>query len=338
MTYNKDIVNDDKTKYLYKCNFCDYNTLKKGDYRRHIQTEKHKNNELTVNSTEKTYNTPNKSYICDCGKSYKHNQSLYNHKKKCAISTKLDPDKDEEPKKDPQKNDIQDLDKDNINHNMILKLFTENNDIKNLLLIQQQQIMEQQKQLGEQQKQLIEFVPKIGNVTNNNTLIKQNFNINVFLNERCKNAINMNDFIKQIKLTLEDLDLTKNKGLETGLSNAIIQTINKLSLFERPLHCTDPKRETLYIKDNDLWEKDSDKTKIKGALHNLNKAHFKLIQDWIAKNPDFKENDAKQDYFAYLLKTCSVNLKTIDDKIIKKICLCNNLKINLKEFENINYD
>jgi hypothetical protein len=225
-----------------------------------------------------------------------------------------------------------------INNTTIMKLFTENNDIKNLLIIQQQQIMEQQKQLGEQQKQLIEFVPKLGNITNNNTHIKQNFNINVFLNERCKNAINMNDFIKQIKLTLEDLDLTKNKGLEIGLSNAIIQTISKLSLFERPLHCTDPKRETLYIKDNDLWEKDSDKTKIKGALHNLNKAHFKLIQDWIAKNPDFKENDAKQDYFAYLLKTCSVNLKTIDDKIIKKICASNNLKTNLKEFENINYD
>jgi hypothetical protein len=226
----------------------------------------------------------------------------------------------------------------NINNNMIMNLFTENNDIKNLLIIQQQQIMEQQKQLGEQQKQLIEFVPKMGNVTNNTTHIKHNFNINVFLNEQCKNAINMNDFIKQIKLTLEDLDLTKNKGLEIGLSNAIIQTISKLSLFERPLHCTDPKRETLYIKDNDLWEKDSDKTKIKGALHNLNKAHFKLIQDWIAKNPDFKENDAKQDYFAYLLKTCSVNLKTIDDKIIKKICASNNLKTNLKEFENINYD
>ena len=83
------------------------------------------------------------------------------------------------------------------------------NDIKNLLLIQQQQLLEQQKQLGEQHKQLVEIVPKIGNITNNTAHIKQNFNINVFLNEQCKNAINMNDFVKQIKLTLEDLDLTK---------------------------------------------------------------------------------------------------------------------------------
>ena len=318
--------------YLYECNFCNYNTYKKGDYGRHIQTLKHKNNELLINISEKM---STKSYICECGKTYKHNQSLYTHRKKCTFVNL-------EISNSIEVNDCKDIvdhnHNQNINNNMIMNLFTENNDIKNLLIIQQQQIMEQQKQLGEQQKQLIEFVPKMGNVTNNTTHIKHNFNINVFLNEQCKNAINMNDFIKQIKLTLEDLDLTKNKGLEIGLSNAIIQTISKLSLFERPLHCTDPKRETLYIKDNDLWEKDSDKTKIKGALHNLNKAHFKLIQDWIAKNPDFKENDAKQDYFAYLLKTCSVNLKTIDDKIIKKICASNNLKTNLKEFENINYD
>jgi len=321
-----------RSVYLYECNFCNYNTYKKGDYGRHIQTLKHKNNELLINISEKM---STKSYICECGKTYKHNQSLYTHRKKCTFVNL-------EISNSMEVNDCKDIvdqnQNQNINNNMIMKLFTENNDIKNLLIIQQQQIMEQQKQLGEQQKQLIEFVPKMGNITNNTTHIKQNFNINVFLNEQCKNAINMNDFIKQIKLTLEDLDLTKNKGLEIGLSNAIIQTISKLSLFERPLHCTDPKRETLYIKDNDLWEKDSDKTKIKGALHNLNKAHFKLIQDWIAKNPDFKENDAKQDYFAYLLKTCSVNLKTIDDKIIKKICASNNLKTNLKEFENINYD
>jgi len=319
MTYKKSA----KNSIFYECNLCHYNTCKKGDYFRHLQTQKHKNNEILINSAP----TTNKSFTCECGKKYNHNQSLYNHKKKCDF--KVVSNKTEEP-------NCQVILQNNVDQNMIMKLISENNDIKNLLLIQQQQLLEQQKQLGEQHRQLVEIVPKIGNITNNTAHIKQNFNINVFLNEQCKNAINMNDFIKQIKLTLEDLDLTKNKGLEIGLSNAIIQTINKMSLFERPLHCTDPKRETLYIKDNDLWEKDSTKTKIKGALHNLNKAHFKLIQDWIVQNPDFKENDAKQDYFAYLLKTCSVNLKTIDDKIIKKICACNNLKENLKQLENIN--
>ena len=322
MTYEKSA----KSANFFECIICDFNTCKKCDFNRHLKTLKHKNNEILINNNpERT----NKLFACECGKVYKHNQSLYNHKKRCVVKTIEQ--KDEEPPTSVIVNS-------NIDQTMIMRLISENNDIKNLLLMQQQQLLEQQKQLGEQQRQLVEIVPKICNVTNNTAHIKQNFNINVFLNEQCKNAINMNDFIKQIKLTLDDLDLTKNKGLEIGLSNAIIQSINKMSLFERPLHCTDTKRETLYIKDNDSWEKDSSKTKIKGALHNLNKAHFKLIQDWIAQNPDFKENDAKQDYFAYLLKTCSVNLKTIDDKIIKKICACNNLKENLKELENINCD
>ena len=322
MTYEKSA----KSANFFECIICDFNTCKKCDFNRHLKTLKHKNNEILINNS---HERANKIFACECGKVYKHNQSLYNHKKKCVV-------KEPEVKEEEHVSSV--IVNSNIDQAMIMRLISENNDIKNLLLMQQQQLLEQQKQLGEQQRQLVEIVPKICNVTNNTAHIKQNFNINVFLNEQCKNAINMNDFIKQIKLTLDDLDLTKNKGLEIGLSNAIIQSINKMSLFERPLHCTDTKRETLYIKDNDSWEKDSSKTKIKGALHNLNKAHFKLIQDWIAQNPDFKENDAKQDYFAYLLKTCSVNLKTIDDKIIKKICACNNLKENLKELENINYD
>ena len=317
MTYEKSA----KSANFFECIICDFNTCKKCDFNRHLKTLKHKNNEILINDS---HERANKIFACECGKVYKHNQSLYNHKKKCVV-------KEPEVKEEEPVNNV--IVNSNIDQTMIMRLISENNDIKNLLLMQQQQLLEQQKQLGEQQRQLVEIVPKICNVTNNTAHIKQNFNINVFLNEQCKNAINMNDFIKQIKLTLDDLDLTKNKGLEIGLSNAIIQSINKMSLFERPLHCTDTKRETLYIKDNDSWEKDSSKTKIKGALHNLNKAHFKLIQDWIAQNPDFKENDAKQDYFAYLLKTCSVNLKTIDDKIIKKICACNNLKENLKELE-----
>ena len=317
MTYEKSA----KSANFFECIICDFNTCKKCDFNRHLKTLKHKNNEILINNS---HERANKMFACECGKVYKHNQSLYNHKKKCVV-------KEHELKEEEPVNSV--IVNSNIDQTMIMRLISENNDIKNLLLMQQQQLLEQQKQLGEQQRQLVEIVPKICNVTNNTAHIKQNFNINVFLNEQCKNAINMNDFIKQIKLTLDDLDLTKNKGLEIGLSNAIIQSINKMSLFERPLHCTDTKRETLYIKDNDSWEKDSSKTKIKGALHNLNKAHFKLIQDWIAQNPDFKENDAKQDYFAYLLKTCSVNLKTIDDKIIKKICACNNLKENLKELE-----
>ena len=167
------------------------------------------------------------------------------------------------------------------------------------------------------------------NITNNNTAnIKQKFNINIFLNEKCKDAINMNDFIKQIQLTLDNLDFTKNNGLTEGLSNIFIENMNKLSLYERPLHCTDTKRETLYIKDNDSWEKDKNKNKIKEAIKSLNKNHFKLVKEWLKENPDFNEIDEKQDYFARVLKECGNEVD--NEKVVKKISTTTSLKDELK--------
>ena len=150
MTYKKSAKNSN----FFGCEFCDYNTCKKGDYDRHLQTQKHKNNEILINGAHAT----NKLFICECGKKYKHNQSLYNHKKKCDF--KVITNKKEET-------NCQVILQNNIDQNMIMKLISENNDIKNLLLIQQQQLLEQQKQLGEQHRQLVEIVPKIGNITNN---------------------------------------------------------------------------------------------------------------------------------------------------------------------------
>jgi hypothetical protein len=117
-----------------------------------------------------------------------------------------------------------------------------------------------------QQDQISELLPKIGNnfITNNNNNNK--FNIQVFLNERCKDAINMSDFIKSIQVSLQQLDYTKQNGIVNGLSNVIIENMNKLGLYQRPIHCTDIKRESLYIKDDDNWEKDVNKEKIRKAI------------------------------------------------------------------------
>ena len=193
--------------------------------------------------------------------------------------------------------------------------------------------MEQQKQIMEQQTQLGKLIPNMGNTINNTANFRQKFNINIFLNEKCKDALNMDEFIEQMQLTLNNLDITKSKGLVEGISNIFIENMNKLSLYERPLHCTDTKRDTLYIKDKDAWERDKDKTKIKEALQSLNKNHFKLIQEWIKENPDFKEVEEKQDYFAKLLKTCGTNLEGISDKVIKKICTSAYLKDELKDLD-----
>lgn len=325
MTYEKSA----KNIKFFECIKCDFIAYKKGDYTRHLQTQKHKNNIILINNTQK--NATIKIYCCECGKSYKHNQSLFNHKKKCNfIIEQIEQIEQKDNTSLTHVNNKIDEPAIAITQETIVKLISENNDIKNLLVNQQKQLLEQQRQIGIQQKQLGDMVPKIGNnITNNNTAnIKQKFNINIFLNEKCKDAINMNDFIKQIQLTLDNLDFTKNKGLTEGLSNIFIENMNKLSLYERPLHCTDNKRETLYIKDNDIWEKDKNKNKIKEAIKGLNKNHFKLVKEWLQENPDFNEVDEKQDYFARILKECGTDVD--NEKVVKKICTTTCLKEELK--------
>lgn len=311
MTYNFTSKNDS----FFVCEFCNFKCSKKGDYNRHLLTAKHKNRQNTYKKTSIT--SYDKFFFCECGKKYKHNQSLYNHKKNCIIACQTINNDNELI--DVSENKV-------VTSETIMKLVNENNDIKNLLLEQQKQIVDQQKQIGE-------LIPKLGTTINNTSNIKQNFNINIFLNEKCKDALNMNDFIEQIQMTLDNLDLTKNKGLSEGISNIFIQNMNKLSLYERPLHCTDPKRETLYIKDNNNWKKDTDRTKIKEAIKNISKNHYKLIKEWVDENPDFKEVEEKQEYFVHLIKNCGTNLEGISDKVIKKICLSSCLKEELKDLD-----
>ena len=173
---------------------------------------------------------------------------------------------------------------------------------------------------NELKKQIGDLIPKIGNTNNTINNINQKFNIQIFLNEQCKDAINMNDFIKSIEISLEHLDVTKNSGLANGLSNAIIENMNKLSLYERPLHCTDIKRETLYIKDNDSWEKDKSKEKIKKAIKNISNKQYKALKEWTEINPDFNNDDNKQEFFAKTLSVIGKDIDNVDDKIIKNIC------------------
>jgi hypothetical protein len=146
-------------------------------------------------------------------------------------------------------------------------------------------------------------------------------NINIFLNENCKNAINMSHFLSSIRIELKDLIHTEQHGIIEGISNIIMNNINKLSFDERPVHCSDLKREVLYIKNDDIWEKDDEnKSKTKDAIQHIANLQVKNVKLWKKENPNYMESDKKKDEFIALVKNVTTDIKGKENKIIKAIC------------------
>ena len=297
-----------KIPKFFICKNCDYNSCNKKDYLKHLTTQKHKNNENTNDTNEKSPKIP-KPFQCECGKMYKHKPSLYNHKKKCNfVEDKI------ENKIEDKDNTILSDDKSVDYKKLLLTLVNDNKDMKNI-------IYEQQKQIGE-------LLPKIGNTINNttNNMTKNKFNINVFLNEQCKDAISIEKFIDSIEVSLKNLLTTSNKGLGEGITNLIIDNMNKLSLYERPLHCTDKKRETLYIKSDDpgtsnsSWKKDNEHEELNLALRKLSHKQIQSIKEWTDANPNYMVNDSLKDEYIRLITKCSTDINECREKIIKNVC------------------
>lgn len=296
-----------KIRSEFVCINCNYATCDKKDYNKHIATAKHKNNTnvdiLLTNLEKKSDNLF--EIICNCGKKYKSRQGLYSHKKKCIFlqnANIVDSSNNELALANDLTNDL------------IINLLNDNKDMREIIIKQQDQMMRQQNQISE-------MLPKLGNnnfITNNNNNNK--FNIQVFLNERCKDAINMSDFIKSIQVSLQQLDYTKQNGLVNGLSNVIIENMSKLGLYQRPIHCTDLKRESLYIKDDDNWERDINKEKIRKAIKDVSTKQFCALSKWTKENPDFQNNEYKQNYYTHTLVAIANSKEHNEEKIIKKLC------------------
>ena len=280
-----------KVAHFYKCNLCDYETCKKSNFEKHLSTQKH---EILTNTDKKVANF--KEFVCNCGKQYKHRQSLFNHKKKCQTENNI------------QCTVIENVDNKNL-ENLVVHLIQENTEIKEIV--------------KKQQEQILELIPKVGNTTNNT--INNKFNINVFLNEKCKDAISMNEFVQQIEISLKNLLTTRQKGLGIGLSEIINENMNKLSVYERPIHCTDKKRETLYIK-NESWERDKDREKTKEMLKELQSQQFKSMQKWIGEHPDYMNDDNLKHEYMLLVNKCSSSLNDHEKKIVKN--MCDNIYLN----------
>ena len=258
----------------FTCTCCIYKTDNKKDYKKHIATLKHFRNIST--------NKNPLSIKCDCGKEYKHMSSLSKHKKSCLLYIT-----------NPQNpNTINDV---NLS-SLVLDIVKQNQEFKELIIDQNNKMLELVKERP---------APIINNNnTNNNCNNKNNnFNLNFFLNEQCKDAINIKDFINSIQLQLSDLENTGKLGYVNGISKIFINGLKELDVYKRPVHCSDLKRETLYVKDENKWEKESNK--LKSAIQEISHKNIKQISQWSQENPSCKDiTSKKNDEYLNLINNC----------------------------------
>ena len=302
----------------YLCNFCDYNTSNKKDYAKHLSTPKHaflKNS--YQNPTNAIENSPISSqFICECGKIYKHRSSLHFHKKTCKYIKTIE-------------NDIENeiLTTNNISKDVILKLIAENSEIKIMLFKQFEAMQKQQEQMN---NHISELIPKIGN--NNTTYNKNSFNINISLDMHCKNAKTINEFLDTMEVKFEDLQITKTKGICEGISNIFMENMKKLSLHERPIHCTDLKRETVYIKaagdiiggkpEPAKWQRDDNNKILKQAISKAGHIQIKNLDLWKDKYPNWETDSNDQTNYMILVRNSTDDFKEKkrEEKVVKSIC------------------
>jgi len=252
------------------CEKCDYTCNRQSEYNRHLLTAKHNMEQMEQKKSPKI----TKRYTCSCGKTYKVASGLWKHKKKCPhINNTIVIQ--ENPEDKPSMMDIISQNKELMN-----LLITKNHQTDELI----QQNREMQKQNKEMQQTIKEIVPRIGNTTNNNN---NQFNLQVFLNEDCKDAINFSDFIKQIQVSFEDIENQAECGYVKGISKLFIENLKELGTHKRPIHCTDKKRKTLYIKENDEWDKEGSQDTLKKGIQEVTRSTMRrLIKE--------KENRAEE--------------------------------------------
>ena len=251
------------------CNVCDFKCSKLSNYNTHILTNKHK----ILTNVDKENDTKVSKFKCECGKEYNHRQSLSIHKKKCHNNFSVVKEKHDTNKVEGAS------DKD-----LIMLLIKENSDFKTMLMEQSNIMMEVIKNGATQNSH---------NTTHTNSHNKA-FNLNFFLNETCKDAMNIMDFVDSIKLQLSDLEKVGQIGYVEGISNIIVKNLNDLDVTERPIHCTDKKRETLYVKDEDKWEKeDEEKKKIKNVIKKVANKNIRLLQKFKEVHPDCGKSTSK---------------------------------------------
>jgi hypothetical protein len=295
-------MEDQKSPKIAKkfiCKKCDYKCSKQYDYDKHILTLKHlKDDAEDILEDIKVA----VQYFCECGREYKHRQGLWKHKKTCQLNM----NKESCDSFDNKKTDKSDQSDQSNKDNLIEYLIKENAEFKTLIM------------------ELVKKDNISNNTVSNNTINSHNktFNLQFFLNEQCKDALNIGEFVDSIKLQLSDLENTGRLGYVEGVSKILIKNLNELDVVKRPIHCSDLKREVLYIKDDNKWSKENDdKHVIKKAIKDVANKNIKQITEWTHLNPDCKNSESKKNnqYLNIVMNSMSGGTNEEQSSNIEKI-------------------
>lgn len=316
----------------FECIECNFKCSKKSEFERHKMTAKH---QRLINPNKKTPNL----YSCVCGKQYKHQSTLCAHKKICEqwrfflknpnrktphVNSSYEESHNSVFMKEKYDDDISEISEEShSNTDLIVSLLRQNNEFKSFMIDQCNNMQQQTQSL---QKQLIEVV-KDGKIINNNTTNNNNqkFNLNFFLNTTCKDAMNMSEFIENMNIDTKDIEKIGKQGYVTGMTDMILSRIKDLDVTKRPLHCTDLKRETMYIKDNDEWCKDTpENSKLHNMISIVSNKNYRTLPLWREKHPECLDGNHPQysfclDMMKNILGDVGDGQIRLDNKIIKNL-------------------
>ena len=295
-----------KNAEIYTCMICDFKCSKLSNYNSHKMTAKHKM--MTNDDKNDDKKMPKNAaaliepqFVCECGKKYKYRQGLSVHRKKCSY---------EEPRNIITTNEIPER----LDPASVISLIKQNEEFKQLMV-------EQHTENLALQKKLVDTVKEgtiINNTTNNTTNNTNNtqFNLNFFLNDTCKDAMNITDFLGNMNVNIDEIEYIGHHGYVNGMTKMIMDRLKEMDITKRPIHCTDIKRETMYIKDQNEWSKDTDElTKLRKILSRITMNNYRTVPQWKTAHPKCEEMDTRDYNFCY--KMMRVILGDVEEAQIK---------------------
>lgn len=289
-------MSDTNSCSRFYCKKCDYSTSKKSSWNKHLKTKKHCDEKPGIIYQNIPKLPKTKKFECNyCEKSYSHRPALYRHRKICKkyiekqlfekFQQKQYQKYEKEKKEEKEKEEVKNLKSE----------ITELKSIMKDMILSQKDIMDSQIDRDKAIVKLAETKAISTSQTVYNNCNNRNMTINVFLNEQCKDALNLTDWVQNIKVTLEDLEYTKDNGFVDGVTNIITKQLRDLKPTERPIHCSDKKRLQFYVKDNDEWTKDTNNKKLDETLRDVKLKLPKSLTEWEKMNPTYKNDPQLMD-------------------------------------------